>query len=83
MVDFESRFDGIPYLAEPYYESLPKALRLVAETILEEHNESETRYLLGTIASLKGHIKIGDILQNLDCYSFCLECGEVFFKLDE
>lgn len=76
-------FDIDPYIAESYRESLAQALCLSAETILEEHTESETRYLLGTIASLKGHTKIGEILENLDSYSFCHECDEIFFELDD
>lgn len=74
-----SESSGIePFLKRDYDEALRLALSLVADTLSVKHNQTETRYLLSTIAALKGHYRLADVLENLDCvHGECSKCGEL------
>jgi hypothetical protein len=66
-----------PYLAESYRRALAEALPLLAETLVGRHDLTATRYLLAAAAALKGHPKLGEVLDNLDCiHQRCPRCGE-------
>jgi hypothetical protein len=66
-----------PYLTESYRRALAHALPLLLETLAGQHDAAETRYLLAATAALKGHPKLGDVLENLDCiHQQCPRCGE-------
>jgi hypothetical protein len=68
------------YLAESYRHSLTDALPLLAETLVVPHGATESRYLLAAIAALKGHVKLGRVLNDLDCIcGQCPRCGEDVF----
>jgi hypothetical protein len=60
------------YLVDSYQSALSVAMTLVAETLVARHDVSQTRYLLATVAALKGHRKLAEVLQDLDC--ICAEC---------
>lgn len=60
-----------PYLLESYQNALQKALALLAEMITDSHTPADTRYLLAAAAALKGHPKLGDILEGLDTMTEC------------
>jgi hypothetical protein len=69
-----------PYLEESYRRSLADALPLLAETLVIPHDVTETRYLLAAMAALKRHIKLGDVLNHLDCIcGECPRCGECVY----
>jgi hypothetical protein len=72
-----------PYLLDSYQNALPKALALLAETMIGSHDATETRYLLSAAAALKGHQKLGDILEGLDTLTECPDCGTQMFELGE
>lgn len=73
-------FEIQPYLISDYEEALKQALPLIAETLTVDHDQTETRYILSTIAALKGHVKLADVLDHLDCVSGeCEACGECVF----
>jgi hypothetical protein len=55
-----------PYLAESYEQALIEALELIAETLRSPHDVTETRYLLAATAALKGHARLGKVLNDLD-----------------
>jgi hypothetical protein len=73
-----------PYLADSYRQALAEALPLLAETLVHRHDLTETRYLLAAIAALKGHPKLGAVLNDLDgiCCK-CPKCGEDFIYPEE
>jgi len=53
---------------------------LIAETLGVRHDVTETRYLLGAAAALKGHRKLAKVLQDMDCIcGECPKCGEAVF----
>ncbi len=63
------------YLMESYERALADALPLTAETLASRHHDvTETRYLLATVAALKGHRKLAEVLQHMEC--ICGECGK-------
>jgi hypothetical protein len=68
------------YLADGYRRALARALALIAETLCVPHDVSETRYLLGAVAAIKGHRKLAKVLQDMDAISGeCPKCGEMVF----
>jgi hypothetical protein len=69
-----------PYLAESYRRSLTEAILLIAELLVIPYGLTETRYLLAAIAALKGHVKLGRVLNYLDSIcAQCPRCGEDVF----
>jgi hypothetical protein len=73
-------FEIKPYLLKGYQQALVEALLLLAETLLARHDVMETRYLLATAAALKGHGKLGKVLEDLDCIcGECPKCGEYVY----
>jgi hypothetical protein len=73
-------FEIKPYLVTGYQQALDEALPLLGETLLSRHDVTETRYLLATAAALKGHCKLGEVLQNMDCIcAECPKCGECVY----
>jgi len=70
-------------LLPDYDKALREALPLLAETILEEHSASTTRYLLATLAALKGHLDLGELISDLVFYTACPNCDEKIFELNE
>ena len=65
------------YLARAYQRALSEALPLIADTLSCHHDAVETRYLLGSIAALKGHRKLARVLQDMDAIcGECPKCGE-------
>ncbi len=69
-----------PYLAESYERSLVATFPLLFETVACRQNVSDTRYLLASLAALKGHPKLGNLLNHLECIqSNCPKCGELVF----
>lgn len=68
------------YLHTGYRRALSKALALVGDTLGVQHDASDTRYLLATVAALKGHRNLAKVLQDLDCIcGECPKCGETVF----
>ncbi len=68
------------YLDEGYQHALARALPLVAETLVSSHDVTQTRYLLATVAALKGHRKLAAVLQNMDCVcGDCPKCGDSIY----
>lgn len=68
------------YLKNNYEDALKAALPLVLETLQAGHDLYETRYLLGTVAALKGHPRLANVLQDIDCIAGeCPKCGETVF----
>jgi hypothetical protein len=55
-----------PYLIDSYRNALTKALALLADMIAATHDLTDTRYLLSAAAALKGHPRLGEILDQLD-----------------
>jgi hypothetical protein len=73
-------FEIKPYLVKGYQQALAEALPLLAETLLARHDATETRYLLAAAAALKGHCKLGEVLEHMDCIcGECPKCGEVVY----
>jgi len=69
-----------PYLLDSYRSALREIMPLLAETLICEHHLSDTRLILAAAAALKGHPKLGDVLNRLDCISGeCPKCGECVF----
>ena len=68
-----------PYLKRDYEDALRLAIPLLAETLTLKHDQTETRYILSTIAALKGHPKLADVLENIDCICAECECGEMVY----
>jgi len=64
-----------PYLKRSYEESLPIALSMIADLLLMEHNQTETRHMIATIAALKGHRRLAVLLENIDCVIAECSCG--------
>jgi hypothetical protein len=63
-----------------YRRALSRALALIVETLCVPHDVTETRYLLGAAAALKGHRKLAKVLQDMDAVSGeCPKCGETIF----
>jgi hypothetical protein len=70
-------FEIKAYLRESYQRALEEAMPLVAETLGFPHNVGDTRYLLASVAALKGHRKLASVLQDMDCIcGECPKCGE-------
>ncbi len=68
------------YLQAGYHRALSKALALIGETLGVGLDASDTRYLLATVAALKGHRKLAKVLQDMDCIcGECPKCGETVF----
>jgi hypothetical protein len=66
-----------PYLIAGYRQALAAALPLLGETLAVHHGTDETRYLLAAAAALKGHCKLGEVLNHMDCIcGECPKCGE-------
>jgi hypothetical protein len=69
-------FEINPYLVADYEEALKLAVPLLAETLPLKHDQTETRYILSSIAALKGHSKLADVLGNIACIcGQCEQCG--------
>jgi hypothetical protein len=71
-------FEKPDYVAEGYEEALRECLPILAETLTCRHNAEETRYLLASVAALKGDRNLGEVLEGLDCG--CPHCGEEILK---
>ncbi len=71
-----------PYLSD-YKNALSDALPLLLETVLEEHNAVDMRYLLATLAALKGYSHLGEVIQALHYYTECPNCNNEIFELNE
>jgi hypothetical protein len=70
-------FDIKDFLVEGYRRALSEALPLICETLASRHDITQTRYLLAAVAALKGHCKLAEVLQNMDCVcGECPKCGE-------
>jgi hypothetical protein len=70
-------FEIKDYLVEGYRKALTEALPLTCETLASRHEVTETRYLLAAVAALKGHCKLAEVLQDMDCVcGECPKCGE-------
>lgn len=70
-------FEIKPFLLQGYRQALSEALRMLAETIVSSHDGTQTRYLLAAVAALKGHPKLADVLNHMDCIcGICPKCGE-------
>ncbi|HEX8200059.1 MAG TPA: hypothetical protein VF590_06200 [Isosphaeraceae bacterium] len=70
-------FEIKPFLEEGYRRAIADALPLLAESLVYQHDATETRYLLAAVAALKGHPQLGGILEHLDSISGqCPICGE-------
>jgi len=76
-------FEIKSFLAEAYEKALNDALPLLVEALLEQHSAVETRYLLAATAALKGHAKLGNLIETLDCYSQCPNCQTEIYELSE
>lgn len=64
------------YVAADYKEALQLAIPLLADTLPLAHDQTETRYILSAIAALKGHPKLADVLEHIDCiHGQCEQCG--------
>jgi hypothetical protein len=63
-----------PYLAESYYQAVRDCLPLLAETLLCEQDQGDIESLLFSAAALKGHIRLAEVLANLDS---CEHCSEI------
>jgi hypothetical protein len=73
-----------PYLEGSYQRALVETLPLLGEMLSERHDVTDTRYLLAAIAALKGHQKLGEVLNHLDCICCeCPKCGEKFIYPEE
>ena len=66
-----------------YKQALREAMPLLLETILEEQSATDTRYLLATIAALKGYSELGELIQALHYYTECPNCNAEIFELNE
>jgi hypothetical protein len=71
------------FLRDDYEKALKQTMPLLLETLKEKFEATETKYLLATLAALKGFTKLGDVLANLDSNSFCMNCDEVIFDYEE
>jgi hypothetical protein len=68
------------YLRKGYAQALDEVLPLVAETLNKVGDATDVRYLLASIAALKGNRKLAAVLQNLDCIcGNCPKCGECVY----
>jgi hypothetical protein len=76
-------FEVKSFLAEAYEKALSDTLPLLVEALLEEHNAMDTRYLLAATAALKGHAKLGKLIETLDCYAQCPDCEAEIYELCE
>jgi hypothetical protein len=72
-------FEIKPYLAEDYRTALRHAIPLLAETLCLEHDQTQTRFLLSTIAALKGHAKLAEVLGHIDSVCGECECGKTVY----
>lgn len=55
-------------------------LKLLLETLAGRHNATETRYLLAVVAALKGHPRLAEVLEDLECvHQECPGCGEFVY----
>jgi hypothetical protein len=63
-----------PYLAESYHQAVRDCLPLLAETLQCEHKANDVTGLLFAAAALQGHIKLAEVLANLDA---CPHCSEI------
>ena len=72
-----------PYLKQSYEQALAETLPLLAETLVCRHELTDTRYLLAAAAALKGHAKLGGVLNHLDCIcGECPKCGECIYPTE-
>ena len=61
------------YLQEAWNQSKIEAMDILIGYLLRDNiSETTTRYILSAISALKGHRKIAEVLECLDC---CEECG--------
>jgi len=68
------------YLRKGYADGISETLPLLTETLTTVNDSTQVRYLLATIAAIKGNCKLANVLQNLDCIEGnCPKCGEVVF----
>jgi len=75
--DYGDVSTGLPDdIATAYREALPTALTLLTEQLATRQGLLGTRYFLAAAAALKGHIGLGELLNDLDFYAECQECGE-------
>jgi hypothetical protein len=82
--DYGQVSKGLPAdAATAYREALPTELTLLTEQLATPHDLIDTRYHLAAAAALKGHIGLAELLNNLDFYAECQECGEPMIDLPE
>jgi hypothetical protein len=71
---------GERFLAKSYKQALTEALPLLTETLNCSHDVIATRYLLAAVAALKGHTKLANVLNNLECIcEECPKCGNCVY----
>lgn len=58
-------------------------MTLLTEQLAIPHDLITTRYYLAATAALKGHIGLAELLNNLDFYTECQECGEPMIDLPD
>jgi hypothetical protein len=72
-----------PYLKEWYSRAIENALPLLLETLSESTASVDLRYLLASVAAVKGNTRLANVLQDLDAISCdCPKCGEVVFPTE-
>jgi len=75
---------GIPDdVTTAYRAALPTALTLLTEQLATPHGLTDTRYYLAAAAALKGHTGLAELLNDLNFYTECQECGEPMIDLPD
>jgi hypothetical protein len=64
-----------PELKADYDAALLDAAELFIDALKRKWNEEETKVLLGGLASVRGHPRLGEAIIDLDSSFQCLECG--------
>lgn len=81
--DSGEAFEIPSFVQADYQAALKLALPLAGETLTADHDQTDTRYLLSTIAALKGHMKLAEVLNHIDCVSGeCEKCGVSVFPAE-
>jgi hypothetical protein len=70
-------FEIKTFVERPYRRAVSDAFSLLMETLAVETDTAKLRYLLGSAAALRGHLRLAAVLQDLDAvYGDCPKCGE-------
>jgi hypothetical protein len=64
-----------PELKADYEAALLDAAELFIDALKRKWNEEETKVLLGGLASVRGHPRLGEVIIDLESSFQCLECG--------